>query len=743
MSPAAPPARPPVPTRPPAPGLAVVHARLDAVLARIRLLRVSAGLARVVWLTAAAAVLLYGLDRWLVLPRGVRGALLLLVAVLGARLLARRVLRPLFRGPGRLEAARVVERARPEFEGRIVSALQLQGGPEGSLERKVVDEAAAACQGEDLRRVLVARPSLAETWRAAGALVLVALLLLVGNPHADVFLRRWALQDVGWPRDVRLTLQVPPRGPAHVVTEDGTLVAARGGVLEADVSVTGADPGRVDLVLESERGERAGAMSALPEGGWRGRLEVHDGDTALRARGGDDDGSDNRLALRVIEPPRLDQPRFALQPPAYLGLPPSDVGPEGLSVPEGTRVTLHGQPSGGPRAGELRLASAGQVLPLVFDTTSQPPSVSAAFDANASDTLSIVLTGDFDLATPDPSHHALMVLQDRPPTLRVFAPARSDVKVTARAVVPVAVVAEDDHGVASVTLQGDGGREVPLLPDATRPTNFRAVLDLASAPVEGSLAYGLRAQDGRDLPGRGPQAALADGRRLDVVDDAEVQRLLADRQLRLKEAFASIRERQAAALETVGALAEAPPAADDPELLAAVVAQNQVTSRLALQARELCGILDETLCNRLDPGPGAGAVLARRLSDWAAAPADETFSPAAWRALAAEYAAGKFGRLDQVGRLLDMSAVALQLEEEASPEAHKLLGEARANPARETLAAARDAQQAVVTGLDALLQRMDEWEDYQEVLLLVKTLIDDQHGLRGRTQEVLSGGGQN
>jgi hypothetical protein len=75
-----------------------------------------------------------------------------------------------------------------------------------------------------------------------------------------------------------------------------------------------------------------------------------------------------------------------------------------------------------------------------------------------------------------------------------------------------------------------------------------------------------------------------------------------------------------------------------------------------------------------------------------------------------------------VGRLLDMSAVALQLEEEASPQAHKLLGEARANPGHDTLAAARDAQQAVVTGLDALLQRMDEWEDYQEVLLLVKTL---------------------
>jgi hypothetical protein len=338
---------------------------------------------------------------------------------------------------------------------------------------------------------------------------------------------------------------------------------------------------------------------------------------------------------------------------------------------------------------------------------------------------------------------ALMVLKDRPPTLRVFAPARSDVKVTARAVIPFAVIAEDDHGVTSVTFQAGDGQPVPLAPDATRPTHRRAVLDLAATPMTGAISYVLRAEDGRDLPGRGPQAAVAEGRRLDVVDDAEVQRVLADRQLRLKEAFQSIRERQQSAAESVGGMADAPPAADDPDLLAAVVAQNQVTSRLALQARELCGILDETLTNRLDPGPGAGAVLTRRLADWSAAPADQVFDPAGWRALAADYAAGKFGRLDQVGRLLDMAAVALQLSEQDSPEAHRLLGEARAHPAHEALAAAQAAQQHVVAGLDQLLQRMDEWEDYQEVLVLVKTLIDDQHGLRTRTQQVLSGTGPN
>jgi hypothetical protein len=153
----------------------------------------------------------------------------------------------------------------------------------------------------------------------------------------------------------------------------------------------------------------------------------------------------------------------------------------------------------------------------------------------------------------------------------------------------------------------------------------------------------------------------------------------------------------------------------------------------------LCAILDETLFNRLDPGPGAAGVLKQRLDDWAAAPADEAWSPAAVRALAQDYAEGRFGRLDLVGRLLDMSAIALQLEQEASPEAHRLLGEARARPDAATLAAARDGQQRVVAGLDLLLQRMDEWEDYQEVLLLVKSLIDDQRGLRARTQEALSG----
>ena len=73
----------------------------------------------------------------------------------------------------------------------------------------------------------------------------------------------------------------------------------------------------------------------------------------------------------------------------------------------------------------------------------------------------------------------------------------------------------------------------------------------------------------------------------------------------------------------------------------------------------------------------------------------------------------------------------------------ELLIEARNAPTAEVLAAGRARQQAVLDGLDLLLDRMDEWEDYQEVLTLVKSLIEDQKTLREASQRALNPSGGN
>lgn len=713
-----------------------VRRRLDEVVRRIRWLRILAGVGRVASLTVLALVAVYSVDRLLALPLGARAVVLLVTGGLLLRELWRRVLSPLLHGPRRLDAARLVEGVL-DMDGRLVSALQLPEGEPGSFEHKLASEAEDLAQGTDLRRVLVARPSLKEAGRAAAAVAVLALTVVLARPHVDVFVQRWLLADVPWPRDTHLQLLVPERSTVHVLV-DGTVVASRAGTISIQADWSGEKPDRVELVVEGADGDRTHGMGLGSGDRWIGHLVVRDGDTSLTVRGGDDDGSDHVLPLRVVDPPRLDDPVFRVAPPAYVGTAPEVVGSADLMVPEGTTITVMGRPSAPATSATLWLLGTGESVELTLSDGGQ--GVEGSFLATTSDTLSLVLGGEYGLATPDPGQHALLVHEDRPPALRVYAPARSDVKVTEDAVVPVALVVDDDHGVEQVLLRlGEEASGIALVSDG--PTgSYRHVLDLAELGLTGSVAYELTASDRRELPGKGRQTTVAAGRRIDVVEAAELQRLLADRQLRLKEAFGAVRERQTLALAAVDDLVAEPPEADDPDLVAAAVSQNQVTTRLARETRELCVILEETILNRLDTGPGAETVLRRRLDDWRASPVDRTWDPPAFMALADDYAAGKYGRLDVVGRLLEMADVALDLSELTSPGAHDLLVDARNAPSEAALRSARDAQSAVLAGLDRLLERMDEWEDYQEVLDLVKTLIDDQRTLREASQRALTTG---
>ncbi len=729
---------------------------LDRVAGRIRRLYLTAGVARLVAAIGGVAILAYTIDRWLHLPLAVRAAALLLLLVLLVREFRRCLWGPLTRGPERLDAARIVEGAVPEFEGRLIAALQLGGGADGSMAGRMASEAEDVCRRTDLLGVLTNKPTLRVVWSALGVVALCAVLVATADPALGVFVQRWTLQDVPWPRDTHLHIMLPERGPAHVVLEDSSLVVARGGVIDVRAAVDGLDPAGAEIVIDTDRGERVLGMTVI-DGIWRGHFAVQAGDESLSVRGGDDRGDENRRVLSVMEPPRLESPRFRLQPPEYLGRPDTEVGPEGLVVPEGTRVGVGGEVRGQVTRAELWMLGTGAQQALEIDTSGDRPRVDGAFTADASGSLAVVLTGPHGLQTPDPAHHALLVQPDRPPTLRVFAPSRSTVKVTPRAVVPFAVVADDDHGVDHVALLWDDDSEGPAFTaDANEAGHFRWVLDLATdagrlgAAVSDGRAlsdqvepgtipttYTVMATDGRSLPDRGPQSARVDGRRLDIVETAEVQRLLADRQLRLKEAYSSVRERQQRVSESVVAMLEVAPGSGDPDLVAAVVAQNQVTVRLRREARELASIVDDTVFNRLDAGPGAESVLQRRLDDWSTQPVDEPFTPGVWQGLSDDYAGGRFGRLDQIGRLLDMLALALELSETLSPKVHETLSRARAEPSPELLTEVAAGQQEIEALLDRLLGRMDEWEDYQEVLSLVKTLIEDQELLRKRTEDAL------
>ncbi len=716
-----------------------IKRRLDQVMRSVMGLRMLAAAGRLFTVGVALLLTIYFVDRALHLPRAVRGFILFFSIAGLLRETWKWLLCPLCFGLDREDAARLVERECPEIQGRIMTALQVGGGSSGSMEEAVSNEAETLCQERDLRDILSPGPSLSEVWKGLALAGIAGACVFFLNPPLAVFGQRWMLDEVSWPRQTHLTVSVPERGVHHLRLPDGDLVAVRGGVIDVEVNVVGLDPERVELLVETDQGDRQMYLSPQGASTYRGHFRVESGDRSLRVRGGDDPGLDveSIVQFEVIEPPRLVDPMFVLDPPAYTGRGPSTVGPEGLVVPEGTLVTLQGTTRGIPESATLWLAGSGRSFSLDVQEDGVSGDVRGNFVASDSESFFVQLVGAHGLSVPEPVSHALVVLKDRAPGLKVFVPGKSDMKVTARAVVPFGVLAEDDYGVTGVSLTTEELGERLFSEDQSYPGHYRLLLDLGVEDLATVGTYSIAAQDGRDLPGLGPHTTMVEGRRLDVVDEGEVRRLLSDRQLRLKESFIALRERQHKALVvTEGLLADLPPR-DDPDFVAAVVSQQQVLSRMERESKELCAIVDETIFNRLDPGPGEPAVLAQRLENWSKIPVDEIFSPESWRYLAEEYKGGKYGRLDLLGRLLEMVSLSLDLLEVGVPKACALVSEARSAPGVEIVQALSVAQRGVLSGFDRLLERMDEWEDYQEVLSLLKVLIEDQEGLRDRTKQVL------
>jgi hypothetical protein len=91
-----------------------------------------------------------------------------------------------------------------------------------------------------------------------------------------------------------------------------------------------------------------------------------------------------------------------------------------------------------------------------------------------------------------------------------------------------------------------------------------------------------------------------------------------------------------------------------------------------------------------------------------------------------------------------MLACILDVGEVLSPGAASAVGDARllteAAERPSALKTAAGRQEQALRRLDQLLEKMDEWEDFQEILTLFRDLLEDQRDLNARTREALRSG---
>lgn len=748
---------------------------LERLARRLRVHVLAHGLGRVALGAAGWACVAFLLDRWLHLPAGVRVLHTAILLALPAFLAWRELFLPLRRIPGRDGLALLVERTHPELSELLVSAVQLEARlasappDEAALVRRVLASAEQRAGELDLSGVDDPRGPRVSLGAGLGAALLAALLFGQAPAQTRIFLARMLGGGPEWPRRTNLVLEVPiAGGRAQVSESEGRIdvLLARGSDVPVVVRAEGVVPDEVTLHFGSGRREVLGAARG---GVFRTLLRSVQEDLEFHVTGGDDRDRVPRVFVTVLQPPDVAALAVSIEPPAYTRLPARLVRDADVEVLAGSRVRVAMLPDPPDARGLARVLPEDRELPLVEvpwprreeDDAPRPdePLLALGFEVEAGETLRyrFELVDSSGLPNPDPGLFAIHVVADRPPEVEVLAPARGEIEAVAGGALPLRVRAFDDYGVARLEWSVESAGEAPRGPVALvgepledqspergrRQGRFAArtleVRELfgASEPVEGQLLeLEVRAHDNRE-----PQAQVgrAPAVRVRIVSSDELLRRVQDRLARARLGVQQLvelqRERRARTRELLASLEgdQLSEAAGPGEIGAVLIGQRRVQGDARSLARELAAVTETVLYARVDE---RAAPLLQELDRGSARITDRGFHPELWTALAARVPAGPGTGIAE--KLVAAVGLAIDAAEHSAGRAVESLRAAQdatdLSGARRLLAAAEEEQAATLVRLEALLERLAEWDNFQSVLSLTRDILNRQRNLLERTK---------
>lgn len=760
----------------------VLTTRLEGLRAQLRGRLFVAGALRLSAELGAFLVLQFCADRLLDLPVAARRSVLLVATLFFAWRVIVLVGRPLARRIAAMDMALAVERRHPELDGALASMVEFERTAEfpadvsPALLEQWRGDVEAKSVGLDFSAIFDARLLKRLALADLGLALVIGGFVATHASEAGIFLARLFGKEIDWPRRTHLLLDVVAGDSPHFRVERGedgratSVLIARGASLPIDVAAKGAVPDEVLLVIRESGRDGKEEVRLAPKEGAPGQFTYRFKNVVramqLNAEGGDDPGNGTPLMVNVAPAPAVEKLVATVTPPAYTKRAATREERQEFAVPAGTRLDLDVRTVGEVSEGTLTLHNdPGTSRPLEHDAT-EKSLWHASLVATETGTFNLHLTAHNGFKNLQPLDYPLTVLADRKPTVEIARPAVSDLEVTPRGVVPVRLLVDDDYGVTKVTLQltragekvgksyalqGEGSPRPDPLPAVGEPTTLDSLLDLrelqlprvkkdGAVPVdealgEGeSIGYFAVAQDNReDPPGtRAPNETQTAPRRIDVVSDGEKMRKIADRQLRVKQNVAAAKKSQEERLAGLDAIlaAQGADAVETRELTALEVDQGRVVGSARQIARDLADVAQDFVLNRLDPAPAAERVLAFLIDRLQAVKARNAFDFAPYADLAAAQTRGDFGDLQQLGNLIAMLDLGMQASEKDAQRALESLRGARLTARGEErltlLKLAGDAERKVIDDYSKLLEKMEQWEDYQEILDLWRGLVRDQ-----------------
>lgn len=750
---------------------------IDRLLARLRARLVREvcwfGLGRTLLATSVWLLFIFLVDWTLHVPAAVRVVHLVVLVALPLALVWRELVQRLRRLPDEVGLAVLLERAHPDLQQLLVSAVELRSRPAGAdadpeLVEAVIAQAEARAASLELHGTSDPRPSRSALGLGAAAVLAAAATLLWQQEAAAIFLRRIAGGPTPWPQRTFLVVEVPLAGELHSTRDRLELRVARGSDLPIVVRAEGRIPDEVTMHFAG--GDEA-LLGSSGNGVFRTLLRAVQEDLSFHVTGGDDRDGTPEVSVTVLQPPDVAGLALQVEPPAYTGLAPRLELDRDVEVLAGSLVRVTVLPDPAEARGVVRLLPSDTVVPLSpspFPTTEegQPERAGLAFELEARESLRfrVELEDDTGLANPDPGLFAIQVREDRPPEVTLLSPARGEIESVLGGALPLKAIARDDFGLEELRWRwtptaggaGETSSEVlaarePLDPEALRTEARGGAARYGARRIEVSALFGdqppaegevfqleVVATDNREPSA---QESRSTATRVRVVSADEFLRRIQDRLARVRgraEALAALmRERHPDTLEVIAALeSDAPGRAEPSTLASALSGARRIEGDADALAREVAGITEALLYSRLDEraGPLLDALEAATLLD-----SGREFRPGPWRELAARQADGSLARAEFADKLVEVTGLALEVAEDDAREAVDSLRRAQdladAVAQYDQLVAASEHQAAARDRVEALLTLLSEWDSYQSLLAATRDLLNRQKNLLERTRQ--------
>jgi hypothetical protein len=766
--------------------LAPVVARLGALSRRLLLRILAEGGSRLLLMGLGLGALTFLLDLWLRLPGAVRGVLLLASLLLLALEARRRLFRPLLRKPGVDELAVLAEAADPGLQDQLISAIQLERAlAEGrtrespELIRRVVAETRARFAQADFRRAVDLRPARRPLLLALAALSTAGLLVAARPDLARLwFERQILLRATPWPQANTLVVTIVDLEKYSPVVEGGRTVLFVPERTPLQLTVTAAAgkslPPEVLLVARSHDG--GGGVQEISLGRAQGRDHFHHVFPPLlrsldfHVVGGDDQDEDPSFEVRVARAPRIVRFAADYEYPPYTGLEDRSTPDANLSAPEGTRITMRFEVNMDLEEFVIDFEAQGPVQPV-----RRPDGTWIhALTLTANDFYAYRLRGANGVNSQDSPRYVLTVEPDQAPRVTIELPPAGSLLVTPDALIPIQGTATDDYGVTALEIRhgrtstalADG--MLPLDPSAFRPplparqSDFFAAVPtaaflLADPPAEGAPAspprparegdrflFKLLVADNRATRAApGPHRVFSDFEfQVQVLSPRDLERELAQRQTRLRSRMQEIAGLIDRRIIETGELRQHLVAAADAEPPRQAFwnleqDQSRITTELQAAGKVFVRVYDGYLWNRVDPSFLTEQMISSLSAVYRSGRSRDPFQIYG-AALAEVRSRVQEGEL--MGRLTVILDLMIRCAAELAPEAYRRLALAGLAGARDErllrLDEAMDAQRALREEVQRLIDRLEAWEDYLDIIQGLRDVQEIQSGVAKKIEQI-------